>query len=56
MTIDPSSRIFPHEMLREIYEQPSAITRTLNYYLDLSGDVPAFREDVLAEVATLFRK
>ena len=24
---------FPHEMLREIYEQPEALTRTLDLYL-----------------------
>ncbi len=27
-------RNFPHEMLREIYEQPEAMRRTLNLYLD----------------------
>jgi glucosamine--fructose-6-phosphate aminotransferase (isomerizing) len=28
------SEIFPHEMLREIYEQPAALRRTLALYLD----------------------
>jgi glutamine---fructose-6-phosphate transaminase (isomerizing) len=49
-------RSFSHHMLREIYEQPAAIARTLEYYLDLSGDVPAFREEPLAAVAALLRK
>jgi glucosamine--fructose-6-phosphate aminotransferase (isomerizing) len=43
-------------MLREIYEQPAAIARTLEYYLDLSGSVPAFREQPLRAVAALFRQ
>jgi glucosamine--fructose-6-phosphate aminotransferase (isomerizing) len=43
-------------MLQEIYEQPAAIARTLEYYLDLSGDVPAFRDEPLSAVAALFRK
>ena len=30
--------IFPHEMLREIYEQPQALNRTLALYLDLDGN------------------
>jgi glucosamine--fructose-6-phosphate aminotransferase (isomerizing) len=33
---------FPHEMLREIYEQPAALRRTVALYLDgkgLRGDV-----------------
>jgi glutamine---fructose-6-phosphate transaminase (isomerizing) len=29
--------IFPHEMLREIYEQPEAVNRTLSLYLDERG-------------------
>jgi glutamine---fructose-6-phosphate transaminase (isomerizing) len=49
-------RSFSHHMLQEIYEQPAAIARTLEYYLDLSGDVPAFREEPLAAVAALLRK
>ena len=32
---------FPHEMLREIYEQPDAIRRTLALYLDANGLKPA---------------
>jgi glucosamine--fructose-6-phosphate aminotransferase (isomerizing) len=56
MTNDLSTRDFPHAMLREIYEQPDAIARTLDFYLDLSGSVPKFREDVLAAVAALLRK
>jgi glutamine---fructose-6-phosphate transaminase (isomerizing) len=55
MAQESPSRIFPHEMLREIYEQPAAIARTLDYYLDLSESVPKFREEPLAAVAALFR-
>ncbi len=36
-------RIFPHHMLREIYEQPEAITRTLAHYLDISTEELSFR-------------
>jgi len=32
--------LFPHEMLREIYEQPEALNRTLSLYLDGSGLKP----------------
>src|SRR5271170_4562485 len=28
---------FPHEMLREIYEQPEALTRTIESYLEHGG-------------------
>jgi glucosamine--fructose-6-phosphate aminotransferase (isomerizing) len=56
MPFQPSTRSFSHHMLREIYEQPSAIAHTLEYYLDLSGDVPAFRDRPLAAVAALFRQ
>jgi glucosamine--fructose-6-phosphate aminotransferase (isomerizing) len=48
-------RTFPHHMLREIYEQPAAIARTLEYYLDLAGPEPAFREPPLAAVSALLR-
>jgi glucosamine--fructose-6-phosphate aminotransferase (isomerizing) len=51
-----SPRIFPHNMLKEIYEQPAAIARTLDYYLDLSGSVPTFRDERLSAVAALFRQ
>jgi glucosamine--fructose-6-phosphate aminotransferase (isomerizing) len=43
-------------MLREIYEQPAAIARTLEHYLDLSGAVPEFRDEPLRAVAKLFRQ
>jgi glucosamine--fructose-6-phosphate aminotransferase (isomerizing) len=43
-------------MLREIYEQPAAIARTLEYYLDLTDSVPAFREEPLRALAALFRR
>jgi glucosamine--fructose-6-phosphate aminotransferase (isomerizing) len=43
-------------MLREIYEQPAAIERTIAYYLDLSGEGPAFRDKPLSAVAALFRQ
>lgn len=56
MSFQPPSRTFPHHMLREIYEQPAAIARTLEYYLDLTGSIPAFREEPLRALATLFRR
>jgi glucosamine--fructose-6-phosphate aminotransferase (isomerizing) len=56
MPLEPEARSFPHAMLREIYEQPAAIARTIEYYLDLSGEMPAFRYEPLAKVAALFRK
>jgi glucosamine--fructose-6-phosphate aminotransferase (isomerizing) len=56
MSSQSSPRSFSHHMLREIYEQPAAIARTLEYYLDLSGDTPRFREERLSAVAALFRQ
>ena len=56
MSPQSSPRAFPHHMLREIYEQPAAIARTLEYYLDLSGSAPVFREEPLHAVAALFRQ
>src|ERR1700683_3280648 len=38
---------FPHEMLREIYEQPDALTRTIDLYLSAQGLKP----DVAAKLA-----
>ena len=35
---------FPHAMLREIFEQPQAIQRTLDLYLDIDG----LKQDVFA--------
>ena len=35
---------FPHAMLREIFEQPKAIQRTLDLYLDSHG----LKQDVFA--------
>ncbi|HEY4381689.1 MAG TPA: SIS domain-containing protein [Acidobacteriaceae bacterium] len=52
----PGPRSFRHHMLREIYEQPAAIAHTLEYYLDLSGAVPAFRDKPLDAVAALLRR
>jgi len=49
-------RSFPHHMLREIYEQPAAIARTLEYYLDLTANVPTFRDERLNAVAALLRQ
>ena len=49
-------RKFRHHMLSEIYEQPAAIARTLEHYLDLSGAVPEFRDEPLRAVAKLFRQ
>ena len=53
---ESGARNFRHAMLREIYEQPAAIARTLDYYLDLSGVAPNFREEPLAAVAALIRR
>jgi glutamine---fructose-6-phosphate transaminase (isomerizing) len=56
MPLQSSERSFRHHMLREIYEQPAAIARTLEYYLDLTGRSPVFRDEPLRAVAELFRK
>jgi len=56
MSLQSPSRVFRHHMLREIYEQPAAIARTLDYYLDLSGTAPRFRDDRLSAVIALFRQ
>ena len=56
MSPQSPSRSFPHHMLREIFEQPAAIARTLEYYLDLTGSAPIFRDEPLRAVATLFRQ
>jgi len=50
----PSPPTFPHHMLREIYEQPAAIARTLAHYLD--PDPVAFRDQPLRAVAALFAR
>jgi glucosamine--fructose-6-phosphate aminotransferase (isomerizing) len=55
MSSPDSPRSFRHHMLREIYEQPAAIVRTLDYCLDLAGAAPEFREAPLREVAALLR-
>jgi len=47
--------VFPHHMLREIYEQPEAIARTLDHYLEVSGATVAFRDQPLRAMAELFR-
>ena len=52
----PGPRTFRHHMLREIYEQPAAIARTLEHYLDLAGASPVFRDEPLHAVAELLRK
>ena len=56
MLSQSAPRSFRHHMLREIYEQPAAIARTLEYYLDVSERVPAFRDEPLDAVAALFRQ
>jgi glucosamine--fructose-6-phosphate aminotransferase (isomerizing) len=61
MPLQPAPRSYAHQMLREIYEQPAANTRTLERYLDLSGGglsggAPQFREEPLRAVAKLFRE
>jgi glucosamine--fructose-6-phosphate aminotransferase (isomerizing) len=43
-------------MLSEIYEQPAAISRTLEHYLDLSSGAVAFRDEPLHQMAGLFRQ
>ena len=48
---EATPRTFPHHMLREIYEQPEAIARTLGHYLEGT----AFREEALAAAAALLR-
>ena len=50
----PSPPTFPPHMLREIYEQPAAIARTLAHYLD--PDPVAFRDQPLRAVAALFAR
>jgi glucosamine--fructose-6-phosphate aminotransferase (isomerizing) len=39
---------FPHEMLREIYEQPEALTRTMDLYLATR----ALKPEVAAKLAS----
>jgi glucosamine--fructose-6-phosphate aminotransferase (isomerizing) len=61
MLLQSAPRSYAHQMLREIYEQPAAIARTLERYLDLSGGglsggAPQFREEPLRAVAALFRE
>jgi glucosamine--fructose-6-phosphate aminotransferase (isomerizing) len=56
MPLQSVTRSFAHQMLCEIYEQPAAIARTLERYLDLSGTTPKFREEPLRAVAALFRQ
>jgi glutamine---fructose-6-phosphate transaminase (isomerizing) len=56
MSSPESPRSFRHHMLREIYEQPAALARTLDFYLDLSLPTPQFREEPLCQVAALLRK
>ena len=56
MSSHPSPRIFPHHMLREIYEQPEAITRNVDHYLDRSSEEIRFRDEPLRDVAALFAK
>jgi glucosamine--fructose-6-phosphate aminotransferase (isomerizing) len=46
---------FRHHMLREIQEQPEAIARTIEHYLDFSQPTPQFRDDMIADVARLFQ-
>jgi glucosamine--fructose-6-phosphate aminotransferase (isomerizing) len=57
MPLQAAPRSYAHQMLREIYEQPAAIARTLGRYLDLAGGAaPQFREEPLRAVAALFRQ
>jgi glucosamine--fructose-6-phosphate aminotransferase (isomerizing) len=50
------TRVFPHHMLREIYEQPEAIERTLEHYLETTGGAVSFRGEPLRGVAALFAR
>ncbi|HXE07163.1 MAG TPA: SIS domain-containing protein [Acidobacteriaceae bacterium] len=54
MSSPESPRSFRHHMLREIYEQPAALARTLDCYLDLAK--PEFQEGPLYDVADLLRQ
>jgi glucosamine--fructose-6-phosphate aminotransferase (isomerizing) len=56
MPLQSTPRSFSHHMLREIYEQPAAVARTLDHYLDLSAAVPAFRDEPLLGVSDLLRR
>jgi glutamine---fructose-6-phosphate transaminase (isomerizing) len=56
MSFESPARSFRHHMLREIYEQPVAIARTVAHYVDFSGEQPAFRDEPLRAVAALFRQ
>ena len=54
MTEAPTQTVattFEHNMLREIHEQPAAIERTLDYYVDGSS----FREGAFGSSADIFR-
>jgi glucosamine--fructose-6-phosphate aminotransferase (isomerizing) len=56
MPLQSQERSFHHHMLREIYEQPAAVARTLDHYLDISADSATFRNEPLRAVAALFRQ
>src|SRR5664279_2868481 len=56
MPLQSETRSFRHAMLREIYEQPAAIARTIDYYMDFAGEGPAFRDEPLSAIAALFRQ
>ena len=58
MSSESQPRIFPHHMLREIYEQPEAITRTIEHYLsfDVTAGRLAFRDEPLRTVAALLAR
>lgn len=56
MPLQSEPRSFRHAMLREIYEQPAAIARTIEYYLEFAGEGPAFRDEPLSAIAALFRQ
>jgi glucosamine--fructose-6-phosphate aminotransferase (isomerizing) len=44
-------RVFPHEMLREIYEQPEAIRRTLALYINQTKDGPELNPEFFSPLA-----
>ena len=54
LTMSIESRTYPHSMLREIYEQPDAITRTLEFYLE--PGLKSFKSGAMAEAAKLICK
>jgi glucosamine--fructose-6-phosphate aminotransferase (isomerizing) len=51
-----SERNFAHAMLREIYEQPDALARTMQQYVDFTPAGARIRMESLTDAAECFRK